>query len=99
MNIFIFFDFKAILITLVIFSICSVLSSKSHSLQDRLLQAGSLTQSFAVAFGIVYFVRTLSVLDSIDTIGPPLAVSLLTILYGTILNITMRLYNRFIWIE
>lgn len=74
--------------------LCFFLYRGMRSKKERLLGIGSFVQQVSVLVSLIYAVHWLSSLTSIQQIGPKLSFTLVTIIYGLLVNIIIKLYVR-----
>lgn len=82
-----FIDIKALICFSIIYFFSFLLYSynKKYSTLDRTIHIGRLTFTLCIIVSVSFMVYLIAITDTQDQIGPPLAFSLLLILYGSIL--------------
>ena len=94
-KILVFLDLKALLIVAAVVVLSLAVYRKSAGGAVRLLAIGAFVQTVTLLMGFGWLVNGLAVIDTPETIGPMLAVSILTPFYGSLLNMGIQMYVRF----
>ena len=88
-------DVNALVAFLVITILSIILFKKVPSIKECLSAIGSFTLTLAMVLSMINIVHALYKLDSLEQLGPPLAFSILILLYTALLKIGLMVYLRF----
>ena len=95
LRILVFLDLKALLILAAVVVVSIAVYRKTSGGTERLLAIGAFVQTATLLVGFGWLVNGLAVIDTPESIGPMLAVSILTPFYGSLVSLGIRLFVRF----
>ena len=94
MNAMLLFDLTAAVGTGAILIVSWIWNRRMSPLRDRYIAMGHFTRDMTFAAGLAVAVKMVATVDDIGSMGPYLATCLLMPLYGTAINLALRMYAR-----